>query len=174
MPPVALFGLSIAFSFVAWGLFTAYAVWPALRERAFADAMRPLLILHSFRFVGLSFLIPGVVCGDLPANFTFDAAYGDIVATVLALAALASLRTSFAIPLLWIFNVWGAADLLNAFYQANAGGIMFGHLGAAYFIPTVIVPFALITHGLMFRLLLRRSHRQSTRYATPHPPAVGV
>lgn len=160
MLPVALFGLSIAFSFVAWGFVTAYVVWPALRDRDFAGAVRPLLILHSFRFIGLSFLIPGVVSGDLPANFTFDAAYGDIIAALLAMAALASLRTSLAIPLLWIFNVWGSLDLLNAFYQANAGGIVFGHLGAAYFIPTVFVPFALITHGLMFRLLLRRSQRR--------------
>jgi hypothetical protein len=166
MPPVALFGLSIAFSFVAWGLVTAYAVWPALRERSLADAVRPLLILHSFRFIGLSFLIPGVVSGDLPANFTFDAAYGDIVAALLAIAALASLRTGLGLPLLWAFNIWGSFDLLNAFYQANAGGIVFGHLGAAYFIPTVLVPFALITHGLIFMLLLRRSQRKTARYAT--------
>jgi len=166
MQPIALFGLSVALSFVAWGLVAAYAIWPALRDRTFADAMRPLLILHSFRFVGLSFLIPGVVSGDLPANFTFDAAYGDIAATLLALAALASLRTSLGIPLLWIFNVWGAADLINAFYQGNAGGLSPGHLGAAYFIPTVFVPLALITHGLMFRLLLRRLHRHDARYAT--------
>lgn len=167
MPPIALFGISVAFSFVAWGLVTAYAVWPVLRERSFADAVRPLLILHSFRFIGLSFLVPGVVSGDLPVNFAFDAAYGDIVAALLAIAALASLRTSLGIPLLWIFNVWGSADLLNAFYQGNAGGLSPGHLGAAYFIPTVIVPFALITHGLMFWLLVQRPHRQGERYATP-------
>ena len=166
MPPVALFGLSVVFSFAAWGVITAYAIWPAVRERSFTDAMRPLLIAHTFRFVGLSFLIPGVVSGDLPATFTFDAAYGDLAATVLAFAALASLRTSFAIPLLWIFNVCGAADLLNAFYQANAGGIVFGRLGAAYFIPTVVAPLELIMHGLMFRLLLRRPQQQGARYAT--------
>ncbi|MBS0245562.1 MAG: hypothetical protein JSR61_03000 [Proteobacteria bacterium] len=163
MPPVALFGLSIAFSLLAWGLVTAYAIWPALRERSFADAMRPLLLLHSFRFIGLSFLVPGVVSGDLPVNFTFDAAYGDVLAALLAVAALASLRTRFAIPLLWIFNLWGSADLLNAFYQANAGGIVFGHLGATFFIPTVLVPFALITHGLMFGLLVRQARRPSRR-----------
>jgi hypothetical protein len=105
-----------------------------LRQRSLADAVRPLLILHSFLFVGLSFLIPGVVSGDLPANFTFDAAYGDIVAALLAVAALASLRTSLGIPLLWIFNLWGSADLLNAFYPASAGRIVFGHLGVTRFI----------------------------------------
>lgn len=155
MAPIALFGISVAFGFLAWGLFTAYAVWPEMRSRPRLDALRPLLILHSFRFVGLSFLIPGVVSPDLPAAFAFDAAYGDIVATILALLALAMLRTSLGIFLVWIFNVWGTGDLLNAFYQGNAGGLLPGQLGAAYFIPTAIVPFALITHGLVFWILLR-------------------
>jgi len=167
MPPVAVFGLSIGFSFIACGVVAAYLVWPALRERSFVDAVRPLLIVHCFRFLGLSFLMPGVVSGDLPANFTAAAAYGDATATMLALAALASLRTRLAVPLLWVFNVWGSLDLINAFYQANAGGIVFGHLGAAYFIPTVVAPLELIVHGLMFRLLLRRATRHGERYATP-------
>ena len=156
MPPIALFGTSIAFSLVAWALVTAHFIWPELRDHSRADALRPLLILHAFRFVGLSFLIPGVVSPDLPAAFAFDAAYGDLVAAVLALLSLAALRSSLGIPLVWIFNVWGSVDLLNAFYQANAGGLVPGQLGAAYFLPTAIVPFLLITHGLMFRLLLRK------------------
>jgi hypothetical protein len=152
----ALFGISVAFSFVAWAIVTAHFIWPQLRERRRVDALRPLLMLHGFRFLGLSFLIPGVVSPDLPANFAIDAAYGDIVAAILALLALASLRSSLGMPLVWIFNVWGSFDLLNAFYQGNAGGLLAGQLGAAYFIPTAIVPLLLITHGIMFRLLLRR------------------
>lgn len=156
MPPIALFGISIAFSFVAWSLVTAHFIWPELRDRSREDALRPLLILHAFRFVGLSFLIPGVVSPDLPAAFAFGAAYGDLAAAVLALLSLAALRSSLGIPLVWIFNVWGTVDLLDAFYQANAGGLVPGQLGAAYFLPTAIVPFLLITHGVVFRLLLRR------------------
>ena len=57
--------------------------------------------------------------------------------------------------LAWIFNFWGFADLLNAFYQANHAGLLAGQLGAMYFIPTVIVPLLLITHGLGFRILLQ-------------------
>lgn len=167
MPPIALFGMSIAFSFVAWGLFTAHAILPELRERSRLDALRPLLILHSFRFIGLSFLIPGVVSSDLPASFAFDAAYGDIAAAVLALLTLAALRTSLGIPLVWIFNVWGTFDLLNAFYQGNAGGLIPGQLGAAYFIPTAIVPFALITHGLIFWVLLRGATERAVVHAAP-------
>jgi len=65
------------------------------------------------------------------------------------------LRGSLGVPLVWFFNVWGSIDLLNAFYQGSPGGLLPGQLGAAYFIPTAIVPFALITHGLIFWLLLR-------------------
>ncbi|MGH6679064.1 MAG: hypothetical protein ACREDL_09085 [Bradyrhizobium sp.] len=132
-----------------------------------------MLILHCFRFVGLSFLITGVVSPDLPATFAFDAAYGDIMATVLALLSLAALRSSFGIPLVWIFNLWGSVDLLNAFYQGSAGGLLPGQLGAAYFIPVVIVPFALITHGLIFTILLRNDADEMV-HSAPYPPAVGV
>jgi hypothetical protein len=66
-----------------------------------------------------------------------------------------SARASWAIPIVWVFNVWGAADLLNAFYEGLIGVPDPGSLGAAFFIPTVIVPPLLVTHGLIFWLLLR-------------------
>jgi hypothetical protein len=156
MPALALFGISITFSFVAWGIVTAQIIWPELRHRSRIDALRPLLTLHTFRFVGLSFLIPGVVSPDLPAAFAMPAAYGDIAAAILALLSLAAIRSSVGMPLVWVFNIWGSADLINAFYQANAAGLLPGELGATFYIPTAIVPLLLITHALMFRLLLRR------------------
>lgn len=156
MPAIALFGISIAFSFTAWAIVTAQFIWPQLRDRSQLDALRPLLTLHAFRFVGLSFLIPGVVSPDLPASFATSAAYGDIAAAVLALLSLAAIRSSLGIPFVWVFNIWGAVDLINAFYQANAAGLLPGELGAAFYLPTAIVPLLLITHALMLRLLLRR------------------
>src|SRR4029453_16885490 len=84
------------------------------------------------------------------------AAFGDLVAAVLALLSLAALHSRLGIILAWVFNLWGSADLVYAFYQGVIGvGIEPGQLGAAYFIPTVMVPLLLITHGLVFRLLLR-------------------
>jgi hypothetical protein len=117
--------------------------------------MRPLLVLHSFRFMGLAFLVPGVVSPDLPWAFASSAAFGDIVAAMLALLSLLFLRSGTGVFTAWIFSVWGSLDLVNAFYQANATGLSPGQLGAAYFIPTVIVPLLLITHGLAFRILLQ-------------------
>jgi hypothetical protein len=126
-----------------------------LRARSRIEALRPLLALHGFRFIGLSFLVPGVVSADLPIAFARDAAYGDVVAAILALLALTTLRSKLGIALAWIFNIWGSLDLLNAFYVANATGLLAGQLGAAFFIPTAIVPLLLITHGLLFRILLK-------------------
>lgn len=118
--------------------------------------MRPLLLLHSFRFIGLAFLVKGVVAPELPAAFAVPAAYGDLIAALLALVALAALRSRFGIPLVWAFNLWGTADLLYAFYQGNASGLVPGMLQATYFIPTFIVPLLLITHVLVFLILVRR------------------
>ena len=149
------FFVSIAFSLIAWGIVTSRYIWPELRLRQRAEALQPLLILHSFRFLGLAFLVPGVVSPDLPSAFAQPAAYGDLIAAILALLSLASLRSGAGIPIAWVFNLWGTADLLNAFYQANHAGLLAGQLGAAYFIPTFVVPLPFITHGFAFRILLQ-------------------
>ena len=155
MLPQLYFFVSIAFAFVAWGIIAKQYIWPKLRLLPRAEALRPLLILHSFRFEGLAFLVPGVVSPDLPSAFAHSAAYGDIIAATLALVSLALLSRSVGVVIVWIFNLWGSADLLNAFYQANAAGLVPGQLGVTYFIPTLVVPLLLITHGLAFRILLQ-------------------
>jgi hypothetical protein len=163
MQPQLYFFVSIAFSVIAWGIVTARYIWPELRLRPRAEALQPLLILHSFRFEGLAFLVPGVVSSDLPPAFAHSAGYGDFIAAALALLSLLILRHKVGIVVVWIFNIWGAADLLNAFYQANHAGLLAGQLGAAYFIPTFLVPLLLITHGLVFRILLQHQGESATR-----------
>jgi hypothetical protein len=158
MQPQLYFFSSIAFSLIAWGIVADRYIWPALRLRPRAEALRPLLVLHSFRFLGLAFVVPGVVSPDLPPAFSHAAAYGDIIAAALALLALMFVSRGAGIVIAWVFNLWGAADLFNAFYQANHSGFSPGQLGAAYFIPTLVVPILLITHGLAIRILLQRQH----------------
>jgi len=158
MNSFALFGLSILMSFLAFAIVTKVYIWPRLRVMHRTDALIPLVIPHMFRFAGLSFLIPGVVSPTLSAAYATPAAYGDLVAAILAGVATLSLvaRTSWAIAIVWVFNVWGTFDLLDAFYQGrNSVGIDPGLLGATFFIPTVVVPPLLVTHGLIFWLLLR-------------------
>src|SRR5215467_3650389 len=115
LPQLAFFG-SIAFSVIAWGTVAARYVWPALRYRPRSEALQPLLILHSFRFLGMAFLVPGVVSPDLPRAFATAAAFGDVTAAALAMLSLVTLRSRPGILVAWIFSVWGTVDLVNAFY----------------------------------------------------------
>ena len=163
----ACFFVSIVFSFIAWGLVTGSVIWPELRRRGRAEALRPLLMLHSFRFVGLAFLVPGVVSPDLPRVFAEGAAYGDIVAAALALLALALLPGRLGIGAAWIFNLWGSVDILHANYEGIRLGVEAGQMGAAYFLPTFIVPLFLITHGLMFWLLVRNENEATVPARQP-------
>ncbi len=156
------FGISVALSFVAWSVFGALYIWPSLRDRSRADALRPLLMVHAFRFVGLAFLVPGVVAPELPVAFARAAAYGDLVACLLALAALGTLRGNLGVALAWTCNLWGTFDVLDAFYQAGTSGLAAGQLGAAFFLPTLVVPLLLVTHFFMFRILMGQVRR-------PHP-----
>jgi hypothetical protein len=157
MQPQVVFGISVFLSFVIWGMIGARYISPALQGKPRAEALRPLLLLHAFRFVGLAFLVPGVVSPDLPDAFAHPAAYGDLATSLLALLAIATLGVSWGNVIVWVFNILGAVDLLNAFYQGNrlGLGISPGLQGAAYFIPTVLVPLLLVTHALVFRILLR-------------------
>ena len=110
MPPLALFGVSVAFSFIAWGIVAMRYIWPELRSQSRADALRPLLILHSFRFIGLAFLVPGVVGPDLSSAFARSAAYGDLIAAILALLALAGLQSRPGLS--WSgYSTFGAAPI---------------------------------------------------------------
>lgn len=162
------FFVSIAFSLIAWGIVTARYIWPELRVQPRAEALRPLLILHSFRFIGLGLLVPGVVSPNLPPAFAHSAAYGDIIAAILALLSLRLLPSTAGVAITWLFNLWGSADLVNAFYRANHAGMLAGQLGAAYFLPTLIVPLLLITHGLVFRILVHRQ-KEPVMQASRHP-----
>ena len=154
----ASFGLSVLLSFCAFGMVTILYILPRLRVMRREDAIAALVVPHAFRFIGLSFLVPGVVSSSLPPAFAMPAAYGDLVAAILALISVLalSIRTFWTISIVWIFNMWGAVDLLFAVYQRQIGiGIGPGSLGTAFFIPTVVVPPLLVTHALIFWLLLR-------------------
>ena len=158
MTPQVIFFTSVFMSFILWTTFAAHYIWPALRDRPREDALYPILLLHASRFVGLAFLVPGVVSPDLPLAFARPAAYGDFLTAIIALLAIAVLKKPSGIALVWIFNIVGFADLLFAFYRGNQTGVGAepGLQGAMYFIPTVVVPLLIVTHVLVFRILLQR------------------
>jgi len=160
MDSCALFGLSALLSLAASCVFAKLYAWPRLRSMELRDALVPLVAPHMFfRFIGLSFLVPGVVSPSLPRAFAIPAAYGDLIAGVLAIVATISLarRAPWAVAVVWLFNVWGAADLLFAGIQGPRNQVDPAWFGAAFFIPTAILPPLLVTHALIFLLLIRRA-----------------
>lgn len=158
MSPAVIFLLHLVLGYVPWLLcFGAYA-WPRLKSMDRLEAQRAIATLHSFRFFGLVFLLPGVVGPDLPSGFAVSAAYGDFATGVLAMLALLAVRMR---PLFWsfvvAFNLVGAADLIVNYYHGNQLGLpeLAGQLGAAYAIPILYVPLLMITHVAAFYLLVR-------------------
>lgn len=160
-----LFQLHLVLGYVAWLLCFSTYVWPRLRSMTPFDAQRAIATLHSFRFFGLVFLVPGVVSPDLPASFAVFAAYGDFVIGLLAMLALLAVRLR---PLFWTFvvafNVAGVIDLVLDYYHATLANLpaQAGELGSMYAIPIIYVPLLMITHVSAFYLLL---HPRTMAYA---------
>ena len=145
----------------------AFYVWPWVRRLKSDRALAVLVSPHLFlRFIGLSFLVPGVAAPSLPPAFAIPAAYGDLVAGILAIIATFALASHalWAGVAVWVFNVWGAADLLYALVEGLRVIEDPGDLGATFFIPTAIVPPLLVTHALIFLILLR-AERSAERQA---------
>jgi hypothetical protein len=153
-----LFLTQLVLGYAVWLLcFSAY-ILPWLRRMDRVEAHRAIAALHSFRFFGLVFILPGVVGANLPAGFAPFAAYADLATGLLAMAALLTMRIR---PLFWLFvttfNLVGATDILIDYYHAIRGGLpaVAGQLGAAYVVPIVYVPLLMITHGVALYWLLR-------------------
>jgi hypothetical protein len=158
MPPEPLFQIHLVLGYVAWLLCFGVYAWPRLKAMNRLEAQRAIATLHSFRFFGLVFILPGVVGPNLPASFATSAAYGDFATGVLAIAALLTVRMR---PLFWTlvvaFNVVGTADLILDYYHAVQVGLpaLAGELGATYAIPIIYVPLLMITHLVAFYFLAR-------------------
>ncbi|MER9230666.1 hypothetical protein NKI56_00920 [Mesorhizobium sp. M0622] len=153
-----VFQTHLVLGYVAWLLcFGAYGL-PWLRSMDRVAAQRAIATLHSFRFFGLVFLLPGVVSPNLPADFAVFAADGDFATGVLAMLALLTVRIR---RLFWLFvvafNVVGTVDLIVDYYHAVQIGLPAhaGELGATYAIPIIYVPLLMITHIVAFYFLVR-------------------
>jgi hypothetical protein len=155
------FGLTVLGSFVAWGVVAMLYVWPKVRSMPAKDALMALAAPHMFRFEGLAFLIPGVVSAALPQGFGREVGLGDMIAAILAIGTVLALAADapWALALVWVFNLWGTADLLNALIQGpiQLAGPTAGALGAGFWIPTFLVPGLLWCHAMSFRLLTKRA-----------------
>ncbi|MGA9671715.1 MAG: hypothetical protein WBQ94_21065 [Terracidiphilus sp.] len=169
MSPQVIFNLHLILGYVAWVLCTSVYILPMLKSMSRIDAQRAIATLHSFRFFGLVFILPGVVGHNLPVSFAVSVAYGDLATGLLAILALLTIRMRLLFwPLVVGFNLVGVIDLILGYYHGVALGLpaLSGELGAAYAIIIIYVPLLMITHLIAFYLLLRRQSR-SARIVAP-------
>ena len=158
MSQETIFNIHLILGYVAWLLCFGAYVMPRLKSMDPVKAQRAIATLHSFRFFGLVFIVPGVVGPNLPVSFATFAAYWDLATGVLAMLALLTVRIR---PLFWLFvaafNLVGMVDLILDYYHAIRVGLpaQAGQLGATYAIPIIYVPVLMITHVVAFYLLLR-------------------
>ena len=158
------FVLSVAGALLASAVVAVLYVWPLLRVMPRHDALRLLAAFHAFRFLGMNFLVVGFVSAELSPDFAGEVAWGDLIAATLALISMAALswRWPIAIPMVWIFNVWGTLDLLNAYYVGATKIQNPGLFGAGIYLPALYVPLLLVSHVLVFMLLLRAGSQEKT------------
>lgn len=150
----AIFGLQFVTSVFVYALIARWYVSPWLAEKEIGAALTVLILPHAFRHIGLAFMVPNLNAGALPGTFAATTGLGDLASAFLAIIAALALRARWrvALGLVWVFNIVGTVDLLNALRQAEA----LSYFGATWFIPTFFVPALLVSHFLIFVLLIRQ------------------
>ena len=177
MSSATVFDIHLLLGYVPWLLCFGAYFWPKLKAMDRIEAQRAIATLHSFRFFGLVFIIPGVVGPNLPAGFATFAAYGDFSTGLLAMLALLTIRMR---PLFWLFvvafNLVGAVDIIVDYYHGTMLELptLSGQLAATYWIPIIYVPLLMITHVAAFYLLVRPQPRAAQAFARNATAADGI
>ena len=145
---------NLVFSTLVFWVAARIYLLPRLGELKARAVLLPILLLHSFRHLGLMFLAPGATYSGVPPRFAYPAALGDLLAALLAMAAIPAVASNARASrtLVWLFNLEGTADLLNAIALATVFDAS-PHMGAAYWIPAFWVPALLVTHYITFLVL---------------------
>ena len=157
MGNVTIFWMQLLTSVLIFGIVASWYIWPSLTRLSRKSALIPLLFVHVFRYVGMTFLVSYMVDPTLPKGFLSSAAYGDLIEAALAFSSIFALRSNWrvAIPLVWVANMWGFLDLLNGLrgvLQSNVPGF---NLGTSWYIYTFYAPLVIISHVLIFLILFR-------------------
>src|SRR5664279_1828024 len=157
MDNVTIFWMQILTSVFVFGIVAVLYVWPYLTKLSRNSALIPLLFVHVFRYVGMTLLVAGMIDPKLPREFLSSAAYGDLLAAALALASIFALRSNwrFAVPLVWVANTWGFADLLNALRSVLQVNLPSFNLGTIWYIYTFYGPLVVVSHLMIFWILIK-------------------
>jgi hypothetical protein len=160
MNNVAIFWLQLVASVFVFSTVAVWYAWPALTRVSRNSALLLLLFVHVPRYVGMTLLVPGMVDPKLPTAFLTSAAYGDLLEAALALACIFTLRSQwrFAIPLVWVTNSWGFADLLNGVREVLQINVPRFNLDTLWYVYTFYAPLVLVSHLMIFWVLIKSKY----------------
>jgi hypothetical protein len=170
---LALFGLPLVIAAILWSRPRTHSAMMALPM--------PLLIgLNVYRSLGFMFLLLAAD-GRLAGPFPYSAGWGDIIVGVFALPlAWAVSRGTASNLAVAAWNTFGLLDLVTAVglgvTSANGSPAQLIHAGVGSqaithlpwsLIPTVLVPFFIVTHLIIFAQLRARAPRRVSAFAMP-------
>jgi len=157
MNSVAILWTQILTSVFVFGIIAVWYVRPYLTTLSLNSALTLLLFVHVPRYVGMTLLVSGMVDPKLPREFLSSTAYGDLLEAALALASIFALRVNwrFAVPLVWVANTWGFADLLNALRSVLQVNLPSFNLGTIWYIYTFYGPLVVVSHLMIFWILIK-------------------
>jgi hypothetical protein len=163
MNTILVFVTQATLSLLSFGLIAGWVIYPRLRERPLRDALTLLLLFETLRTIGLIDLVPGLADATLPAGFVIPEVVGDMLAVVLAFAALVAVRAGWRVApaLVWLFTVEGLADFINATAQGLRFDVVTHNLlGVAWLLPTYGIPAFTVAHVMVIALLLTRGRQR--------------
>jgi len=162
MNNVTIFWLQLFVSLLVYSVAMAWYGWPYLTKLNRNAALVPLLWVHVPRYIGMTLLVTFMFDQRIPKEYVFGAAYGDLVEAALAFVSIYALRRAwgFAISLVWLTNTWGLADLLNGLRSIIGSNVPSYNLGTIWYIYTFYAPLVIISHALIFWILLSRSWKK--------------
>jgi hypothetical protein len=162
MNSFAVFLIQSLTALIAFGLIAKFYIYPRLKRLPLFEALTILCFFQAFRSLGLSYLVPGIVNGPIPRNFALQAGYGDLLTATLGFIAIGLLRNRKpgAIAFVWLVNIVGSLDLLNAYYLGISLGGWNYHPGAVWYLPALLVPILIAAHVMAFMLLFKNQNSQ--------------
>jgi hypothetical protein len=164
--PVPLIGVLIAIPLLTLG--TLALAYPGVRRGLLAIPMHVLIGLNSLRILGALFLMLAAA-GRLSGPFPFSAGLGDVITGALAIPLALAVARGGALPRRTIarWNLFGTLDLVAAIglgvTSANGSPLQIFHMGVGSeaiqqlpycLVPTILVPFYLITHAVVAAQLI--------------------
>jgi len=157
MNSVTIFSIQILTSGFVFGIVAVWYVWPALTKISRNSALVILLFVHVPRYVGMTLLVTGIVDPKLPREFLSSAAYGDLLEAALAFASIFALRSNWrvAVPMVWLANIWGFADLLNGVRGVLQLNVPSFNLATFWYVYTFYAPLVIVSHVMIFGILLK-------------------